>query len=666
MKARVFLFLLIIVSAAVFGAIGESSDPEQIIEALRRQMKELDTLRADYTVDTTTYPSNKVIQYKVSYVKSGDKFNMSEYAYDGAEQIGETRTVYDEIDIKVWNHTKKENRNVGAVHNKNMHDVLITRNDIRNLITGFGLIRRQFEENLGNLVFRNLGTELLDGHKCIKIVMISPYKPPQKAYNYMWIETRNEKYYLMKYACYIEDDPNQLLYEKRYSYNYSDVYPCPRKIYYERFEIDNEGNRTPYYKLDAAIENFEVNVPVADSEFIYFFPEGTLIDTTSASIDIEKITDPNWPNLVNPPKNAAEVNQPARDDRTEFPIGGGCGAIVIPVNIYSREYLFVIDTGSSHTAFDSSLRDILGKPKRIVRAGSPAHPMVIQTFESPTIGIGSFSLPKGNEIACLDLSTASMADGRQISGIIGMDFLRNHVIQIDLDKGCFSFLEDDDIDSSSFGQKFDFVYNSLGLPQIKGRILGRIDIDFVIDCGNISTGDLDHETFEKLMEQKEVKTAETMASTAAGIQKSREMRISNLTIGPFEYKDLIFAESNGNILGLEFLSRHIATLDFPNRVMYLKKGKQFDKNDESGMSGLAVLRMSGQLVVHSIGQESPAEKAGFLAGDIILKIEGKEADNFDMGRLKQLFRSGHGRKITLTIERNGETKEMALVLEKKI
>ena len=100
--------------------------------------------------------------------------------------------------------------------------------------------------------------------------------------------------------------------------------------------------------------------------------------------------------------------------------------------------------------------------------------------------------------------------------------------------------------------------------------------------------------------------------------------------------------------------------------MYMKKGDQFNKNDESGMSGLALLRISKKLRVHSVGQASPAEKAGIFAGDIVVKIEGKEADSYNMRQLRELFRSGHGRKIALTIKRNGESKEIVLILEKKI
>jgi len=157
-----------------------------------------------------------------------------------------------------------------------------------------------------------------------------------------------------------------------------------------------------------------------------------------------------------------------------------------------------------------------------------------------------------------------------------------------------------------------------------------------------------------------------MYSTASGIQKSHEIRLDSLAIGSFEYNDLIFDEGSFSNLGLEFLDRHLVIMDFPNQKIFLKKGKQFNRNDESGMSGLALLRISNQLTVHSVYQSSPAEKAGIKAGDIIVQIDSSQADSYNMKELRQLLRSGDGREIKLQIERDGELKEITIVLEREI
>lgn len=666
MRIRLFLLSLVISVSSVYCFAQEKAVPEPVLEGLRQQMKQIDTLKAEYTVNGILGQSQKQIKTEVSYIKKGDKYSMSEYAYEGDKQIGETKTVYDGISIKELNINKKENRNYGLLHNKNMHDVLITRNDIRSLVAGFVFIRRQYEENIINLVFQNLGIESVDGRDCVKIVMISPYLRGQKAYDYLWIEVQDNKYYILKEVCLIEDNPNQLLYQRKYIYEYSDASPFPKNIYYERFEIDDKGNRKPYYKLDVVVKDFKENISVADSEFVYLFPEGTIVDTTSVSIDPEEITDPNWSDTVKPIKNVIDANQPALEDIKEFHYEGDSGVIFLPVHIHGKEYSFLMDTGASRTIFDSSLKDILGEPRRIIRAGTPANPIITQTFESPEVQVGPYKLLQGSEVTCLDLSTASMAIGKQIDGVLGMDFLNQHVIQIDFDENIITFLRQNETDFSIYEQQLDIFYNSLGLPQLKGRILGDIETTFVIDSGYKATGVLDSEIFDKMIKSENVKTIETIAATASGIQKSREARINQLFIGSYEYKSLIFSEGNMVILGNEFLDRHEVIMDFPNKKMYLRKGKQFDKKDEAGMSGLALLRISTRLTVHSIFQSSPAEKAGIKTGDIIMQVEGKDEDEYSLKQLKQLFRSGDGNKVKLTIERDGELKEITIVLEREI
>jgi predicted aspartyl protease len=661
MKARFLILLYFCISTVSLGAIEENSNPKQLFDALRQQMKKLNTLKANYTVDTIFGITNKNIKYKVSYSKSKDKFSMSEYGYDGDEQIEEARTVYDGIDIKRYDYIKRTNIQQGMIHSKDLLEGLSFRNSICEL-SGFSITKG----NLDNRTFKNMGTEQINGHTYNKTVMISPYKPGQNAYDYFSIETRNDKYYLLKQTCLIDDDPNQLLYEKRFEYNYSDEYPIPRKIYHERFEIDDNKNRTLYYKLNVNVQNFQVQDPVTDIDFVYFFPEGTLIDISSASLNPRQITDPYGQNTSKQSTNVTEVNQPYQDKRTEFPFGEGSGAILIPVHIQGQEYLFMVDTGSSFTIFDASLRKLLRAPKKTGNAGTPANPIRIQIFESPEISVGPYKLQKGSEITSLDLGRFSMVDGRKISGILGMDFIKNHIIQIDFDKGILSFPEPGKVDYSLSGQKIDLISDTQGRPKIKGIILDNTDVDFVVDTGNISSGMLDSKIFSLLIEQKDIKVNETIIAMASGTVKSQEIRLMHLTIENFEYKDLVFGEGNENFLGLDFLSRHIVTLDFPNKIMYLKKGTQFAKNDESGMSGLALIHISDKLTVYSVDSSSPAEKAGLLAGDIIVKIEGKNTADYTVKQLRQLLRSGEGKRITLTIERNDQLKETIIVLEKKI
>ena len=114
------------------------------------------------------------------------------------------------------------------------------------------------------------------------------------------------------------------------------------------------------------------------------------------------------------------------------------------------------------------------------------------------------------------------------------------------------------------------------------------------------------------------------------------------------------------------MSRHIVTFDFPNSKVYFKKGKEFDKVDETDMSGLHLLRISGKTVVYSVDEDSHAHKAGIRANDIILKVGNKEASEYDMWKLRRLLMSGDKKKVVMTIKRGDGVIEVSFLLTRKI
>ena len=66
--------------------------------------------------------------------------------------------------------------------------------------------------------------------------------------------------------------------------------------------------------------------------------------------------------------------------------------------------------------------------------------------------------------------------------------------------------------------------------------------------------------------------------------------------------------------------------------------------------------------VESVGEKSPAEKAGLKVADIITKIEGKEISSVDeLNRVKNTYKSGD--TIKLTVSRASEEIEISVVLE---
>lgn len=364
--------------------------------------------------------------------------------------------------------------------------------------------------------------------------------------------------------------------------------------------------------------------------------------------------------------SVADPNRMQSDSRTEFAFARGQWPLFVAVQFGPRTCDFMLDTGCTGTIFDLAFRPQLGGPKgkrSISVAGKPA---VVQVFAAPRAFIGPFNLADCNEVLCTNLSGLTQNLGREVHGVLGMDALRNHVVQIDFDEGRITFLEDGPGSRPDWGQELPITYNRMRLPQMKLAVGGRPEQDFIIDTGCDTSGAMIESSFRLAIAQDGLKPVDTSMVTFAGIVKSRQIRSGRVTAGPFDYQGLIFAEAKANLLGLDFLSRHVVTLDFPHDRLYFKKSKSFDKPDEAGMCSVSLMWRDERLVVMGVYERCPAAKAGIRVGDVILKLQGRDASTYAMWEIRDLLRSGRGKEVTMTIQHGRRVKDLVVVLERQV
>lgn len=82
------------------------------------------------------------------------------------------------------------------------------------------------------------------------------------------------------------------------------------------------------------------------------------------------------------------------------------------------------------------------------------------------------------------------------------------------------------------------------------------------------------------------------------------------------------------------------------------------------MVGIGVLlskNTPGMLEVLAVAPDSPAQKAALLAGDWIVAIHGKNVYNLTLDQCSELLLGPVGEKLSLIIERNGETVELDII-----
>ena len=179
-------------------------------------------------------------------------------------------------------------------------------------------------------------------------------------------------------------------------------------------------------------------------------------------------------------------------------------------------------------------------------------------------------------------------------GVLGMDCLRHYCIQLDFEAGKTRFLDADPMDAAQLGQAFPLTFR-WGCPFIHhSNLIGREVTNLLIDAGDNKDGALNSELFRREVRRR---TLRVEGDTVDG-KKPEHAWLPKCVWNGEAYTNLIVGNGDWNVLGLRFLARHLVTLDFPKRTMYLKQtsiGPLVDENMEAAADFLKSLKEKGQV-----------------------------------------------------------------------
>jgi carboxyl-terminal processing protease len=98
--------------------------------------------------------------------------------------------------------------------------------------------------------------------------------------------------------------------------------------------------------------------------------------------------------------------------------------------------------------------------------------------------------------------------------------------------------------------------------------------------------------------------------------------------------------------------------------------KQFEKQSEGKFGGVGIQvgmdRLTRQLTVLSPMPGTPAYEAGILAGDLIVKIEGKATENMRMNDAVDLIQGEPGQKVTLSVLHEGAKEPVDIAITRAV
>jgi hypothetical protein len=331
--------------------------------------------------------------------------------------------------------------------------------------------------------------------------------------------------------------------------------------------------------------------------------------------------------------------------------------LLLPVRFGRKTYQFVLDSGSSLNAFDTSLP--LGNPIDETEARGPDGSVRLKLYEAPEARIGGLDLKTPEPVVAFDFAKLRQVSGYEIHGMIGMPFFRQNVVRIDFDKGELLVLKEPGRDC---GRGFAVTYDrGIRLP-LSIDVAGDNKQEFIIDTGLSGSGCLAERLFEATLKGGGLAVAGTsLHETISGTRTHRIGRLKRLSLDEFTLPGVLLGEANANFLGLGFCSRFVITFDIQHDKVYLKRGKNFDRRDTHDLSGLHVLRQDGNVVIHSVDQDSAAEAAGLKAGDVLVKVGDAPVDKGSLFRLRQCF-CAEGARLHLAVRRDEKETEITLAL----
>ena len=361
--------------------------------------------------------------------------------------------------------------------------------------------------------------------------------------------------------------------------------------------------------------------------------------------------------------------------------------IVLKVQVdNSRPLSFVLDTGDQFAIINFDRAKELGLTLEgeihMGGAGSAISTGAFVRNSSFTIpGFPGFSQPLN---AALPIGRMAPRFGQDFDGIIGSEFIRQFVLELDYQARVIKLYDKDKFNYSGTGESIPITLNSGGHPIIEGEVtpIGRAPVTgkFVLDVG--SGGAL--ALYSPFVARHNLVGANLPTIKAIGVGgaggevNARIGRVSEFRIGRFRISRPItlFAEDKlgafaspalvGNI-GQQIAGKFRLFLDYSHQRIIFEPNDSFNESFDRAFGGLSVVAEGKDyrtFRVADVLENSPGAEAGLQKNDIITAIDGKAAADLSLTKVLELFERPVAYK--LTVRRGSQTLQVTLTPRKLV
>jgi hypothetical protein len=611
---RVFVLSVSVLALVVAGdgLAQEISDPYEVLDRYFEAVGGLDRLQAE-----------RAYYFEGALNFAGMEGNLKQWS----RQPGQTRAEIALGPLNIIQGDNGEHRWVVDQNGKlqvitNPDEATVKRRQVRRLIEEYAFADRDSDVFTVELE----GIEQVDGKDCY-VVKITNNINVDSYTNYI-----NTRTFLLEKAVFIEDDES-------------------RDAFYSDYR-DIQGLQVPFQRketMHSTGQASEISVTRYESN-----PE---IDAA----------------LFEPPEQGAKDYQFVEGDRAEdIPFEFVGDHLFIPVTVEGKERLWVLDTGAGMTVLDISFVEDLALPLEGDMKGQGAGGTVDVSFTTmPPFRVEGIEFQE-QTVAVIDMTELTRRIGLDIVGILGFDFLSRFVTKVDYANELVSFYAPETFEYKGNGQILDIhIENS------------QFEVQATLDgvhtgswLGDIGAGTTHLDSRYALREGYAGRHGVLRMGHGAGNEfqlktvKCDSLEFVGFTVyePPISFSyggtDTTFAVDQIGVLGNSLFRNFVLYCDYAGERIIVEKGDRFNQPWPRDKSGLQIAwSYDREVEVTYVSPDTPAEKAGFVKGDMIRFINGIDAGLFDgIIAIRELLKADPGTKYEVVVGRAEQGKTLELEL----
>jgi len=370
-----------------------------------------------------------------------------------------------------------------------------------------------------------------------------------------------------------------------------------------------------------------------------------------------------------------------RDNEVEVPFEIEQGFIIVKIWLNGIVPLrMIFDTGAENTIiFDKEITQILGIKfeRQIPIMGSDLDSVLIANIARNvrTKMDGCRSVTR--DIIVLQENTLLLREklGTEINGIVGGSYFSNLVVKINYRKKTITFTHPNQFQEPSLDKYFKFPIDIVSnKPYVKGDvgISGEQmhKLNLLLDTGAALPFLIHTNTDSTLNLPNRIMVGNVGYGLSGAIfgyrGKSKRFELGELYFNEIvtSFQDLVFQNTplkspliRNGIIGNTLLSRFIVIIDYTSQHIYLRPTRKYNQDftfDKSGITLFAVGPDLNQYYVVATIEGSPADLAGVLPGDLIVRVGRKKAKRLSLNRITEKFSKKEGKLIKLTLLREDQ------------